>query len=276
MPTPRTRLATRRRALGYSQEQLAQVLDVTHSTVARWEQGHSTPLARHRRPLAELLELGMADLEQLILEGGEQATPRVLNEHPLPAVPEWLGLFAMAEQSAESDRTLELVVVPGLLQTRDYATALEAAHYVPVSDYEISRRVEARLARQAVLHREPNPLQLEVVLAEGALRELVGGPEVMAGQCDHLVTMARQANVELQVLPANGQVVSSICAFHLFTSPGSPAPYLACGSDLIGVNYHETRSAIDAYGALFAHLCSVALSPADTIRFIKTVKESHR
>ena len=98
---PRSQLASRRKALGFSQESLAEAMSVTTSTVSRWEQGVATPKARMRTPLAELLELTPVELDRL-LDVDSQQQLASLNGHDVPL---WLGHFASLEQAAGEVRS---------------------------------------------------------------------------------------------------------------------------------------------------------------------------
>jgi transcriptional regulator with XRE-family HTH domain len=267
---PRNRLAARRKARGFTQESLAHTLEVTTSTVAHWEQGTSTPMARHRRPLAGKLDVSLTELDRL-LDTTRGSAP---DGH---AVNGWLGHFASLEQGASQIRAFEPVVVPGLLQIRDYATAVESVNHVPVTDDEVSRRVEVRMARQRVLVRQPNPLELFAVLDESVLHRMTGGPVVMSAQLDHLADVAQWPNVDLRVVPLDGRVhCAAFGAFQLLTSPGSTAPYMACAEDLSGVRYHDAQHAVDAHAELFEHLSSVALAPAESLDLIHTAAKEIR
>jgi hypothetical protein len=106
--------------------------------------------------------------------------------------------FTEEEESASSVFVFENSVVPGLLQTREYAWAMFAAH-PGVSEADIESRVAGRMARQTVLDRETPP-SLRVVIDEMALHREVGGPEVMASQLEHMAAIAGRANVAVQVL----------------------------------------------------------------------------
>ncbi|WP_299529809.1 helix-turn-helix transcriptional regulator [uncultured Streptomyces sp.] len=115
------------------------------------------------------------------------------------------GLESMAEYVALEDiatalRTWQLAIVPGLLQTPDYARALAVGNGSWKDPDEIEPFVESRMARQARLGGD-NPLELWAVVHEGALRQLVGGQQVMREQLGHLIEMSRQPNVKLQVMP---------------------------------------------------------------------------
>ncbi len=108
--------------------------------------------------------------------------------------------FISLEAGARSARTVELSVVPGLLQTPEYARAVTRAALGGLPEPKVDALVDVRLARQAVLRADP-PLELSAVLDEAVLRRQIGGPGVMAEQLRHLVRVAGLPQVRLQVLP---------------------------------------------------------------------------
>src|SRR5262249_13958144 len=107
---------------------------------------------------------------------------------------EYIGL----EEAAILIRGYEVQLVPGLLQTEDYARAVTLLEYS--NPKEISRRVSLRMTRQAILAR-PEPTGLWVVLDEAALRRPLGGSSVMRAQLKHLIEMSQRDNVTIQVMP---------------------------------------------------------------------------
>jgi hypothetical protein len=239
---------------------------VAVASVAHWEQGRSTPLARHRRPLAEHLGVSLAELEAL-LDG--DVSP---NGHQVPA---WLGHLASLEQAAAQLWAFEATTIHGLCQTAGYATAVERADAVPKSDEAITRRVESRIARQAVLDRRPDPLELWVILDESTLQRVAGDSEVMGAQLDHLADLAERPNVTLQVLPFAAGVFA-FGSFTLFTTEGTDAPYMACVEDRAGPHYLDRPHELEAHTTLFRYLSGVALSPAETLDLIHAGKENLR
>jgi transcriptional regulator with XRE-family HTH domain len=107
--------------------------------------------------------------------------------------------FAAFEDVATALRNFENTLVPGLLQTEDYARAvlLVQPNTGPDKREEL---VTARLARQAILDRDEPPA-LWVVLDEAVLHREVGGVKVMADQLVHLADMADRPNITVQVIP---------------------------------------------------------------------------
>ncbi len=262
----RVQLAARRKVFGYSQEALAQELQVTTSAVSRWEQGTSTPKAIYRQPLARALQLSPVELERLLDVDG-RTIPGVNGQH----LPHWLGHYASLEQSASELRTFEPLVVPALLQTADYATAVERCNHQPVSADGIASRVEARLARQAVLERIPVPLMLMTVVDEAVLHRNYGSAQMMTDQLNHLLALAERPNVDIRIMPLSaGGYGAAFGAFQLLTSSGSARPFLACSEDLTGKHYHDGDDAVSAHHQLFDDLLHRSY---DSERSIETIKQ---
>lgn len=110
--------------------------------------------------------------------------------------------FRMDEGEADLERTLDTVIIPGLLQTPEYAEALalgDRTRWKGAWDADLG--VAERRDRQALLDREERPLRLHALIDEVTIHRLVGGPSVMAGQLDHLLEMGRRPNVTIQVIP---------------------------------------------------------------------------
>jgi hypothetical protein len=201
--------------------------------------------------------------------------PEPLNGH---AVPGWLGRLAGIEQATSTLAAWEPVAVHGLLQTADYALAIESADAIPKGDDAIAHRVHSRLSRQAALDRSPDPLGLSVILDESVLHRIAGDHRVMADQLDHLAVVAERPNVELRFLPLDaGRFSAAFGAFSLFTQPGATAPWLAVTEDRAGPHYHDADhhpQAVTAHVDVFDHLVAHSLDPSASLDLIRrTVKE---
>jgi hypothetical protein len=108
--------------------------------------------------------------------------------------------YAWMEGRAWKVEAFQDSVLPGLLQTPEYAREVLRAWDPSATPQWIERTLAARVARQQRLT-EQDPVQLSAVVGEGALRLSVGGPEVMRAQLKHLVDLAGGPGVELRVLP---------------------------------------------------------------------------
>ncbi|PZS14667.1 MAG: transcriptional regulator [Pseudonocardiales bacterium] len=117
------------------------------------------------------------------------------------AIPEYFDVYIGLEEAASHFSWYESELVPGLFQTEDYARAVIRADNPGVDDAEIERRVDVRLARQALLTRVTNPPMFDVVLNEAILHRPVGGEEAACGQLKRLVEVSELPTVSLRVIP---------------------------------------------------------------------------
>jgi transcriptional regulator with XRE-family HTH domain len=115
------------------------------------------------------------------------------------ATPPWFRSWIEHEENAATLRIWQMSVLSGLLQTADYARAILTVE-PGVTDDDVSARLTARLARQAILTRD-DPPPMWFLVDEAALRRCVGSAEVMAAQLAHLAGVARLPNVTIQVVP---------------------------------------------------------------------------
>ena len=208
----------------------------------------------------EALDRLLEPLQPVVLDGGH-------------IVPEWLVLFASLERAASRLQCFEPIVLPALLQTEAYAEAASRAGFRAQSDSDIAQQVALRIARQQVLERSPNPLDLACIVDESVLLRETEGPAVMANQLDHLVTMSNRPSIDLRILPLSSTShAASFGAFQLLTSPESNGgAFMACAEDLSGIRYLDSPAAVAAHTQLFEHLQNGAYSvdqSADLIRSI--------
>ncbi len=158
-------------------------------------------------------------------------------------------------------------VIPGLLQTEDYARAVVERSRKWQTDREIDSFVELRMVRQKALSRE-NPLHLWCVLDESALQREVGGKHVMKAQLERLLDVTVQnKNVAVQVLPfAYGAHAGVDGPFHLLHFPAGPP--VAVVEPMTTSLYLEEDSDIGRYETAFNHLRTEALDAEASQRYI--------
>lgn len=264
----RRRLIDRRDELGLTQEDLAEAIGISTRMIRNYEDGTKRPTGERRLRLAEALKLSGPELT-LALHDGDQS----VNGHPVPS---WLTHFASLEQAAGGIATFEPVVVPGLLQTAGYACAVEAHGPDPLPDDEVARKVENRIARQAVLGKPG--FHLAAVIDESVLHRVAGDRSVMADQLEHLASFAGHPAVDLRVLPLDAGVFSAAFgSFTLFNSPGSVLPFMAVTEDRARLHYLDHGNDIEVHVSLFVHLADAALPPDSSAKLIRFVaNKEHR
>jgi transcriptional regulator with XRE-family HTH domain len=183
-------------------------------------------------------------------------------------VPDWLRTFVGLEGLAEAEFIFEPMIVPGLLQTEDYATAITAETPRVRPDHG-ERVVNFRLARAERLTDPERPLRLHAVIGEAALRLAVGTPEIRRAQLEHLIQMARLPNVTIQVVrPEDG--------FHTATSGRFAvldfelAQPIACSELHDGAVYIQDQDQVRSYKLSAENLQRVALGPEKSVALLRT------
>ena len=173
------------------------------------------------------------------------------------------------EQAATTVRQFELALVPGLLQTSDYARTLVAALEPTTPPEVLENLVAARMVRQQVLTR-PDPLELQVILSQAVLRCPVGGRRVWRGQLERLVETTGEPNLTVQVLPfAAGPHPGMEGAFTILTL-SELAFDVGYVEGPAGSIYLESQNDVRRCTMRFAVLSSLALSPSASIELIST------
>lgn len=176
--------------------------------------------------------------------------------------------FISLESEASQARTLETTVVPGLLQTPDYARAVTRAALSDLPQRQIDALVDVRVARQEVL-RGDSPLTVWAVLDEAVLRRGVGSSALMAAQLRHLIREAQLPHVRLQVLPFSAGVHIGITGpFVIFSFPLIADLDVVVLDHLTSSLYLERKEDLRAYSEAFDTLRGHALSCEESLTFI--------
>lgn len=180
---------------GVGVRELARRLGTTHSKLSRYENGQS--IASSEFVASTLTALGAPEAERervLDLARGRQWTNWLAPN--APGLHQELTTLIEFERSANHIVEVSAMVMPGLLQTSDYARAVMAD--LPSADLET--RVTLRVGRREVLNAKSAP-RLESLIMEAALRTRIGGKPVMAEQLRHLCKMAEKPNITVRVVP---------------------------------------------------------------------------
>ncbi|WP_369245663.1 helix-turn-helix domain-containing protein [Streptomyces sp. R41] len=196
----RLRIALRkaREATGQSQGQAAHALDWSLSKIMRIEQGVVSLSVTDLRALLQQYEVTdpqlSAELEEAARGSKGASWWAEYNDIMGPGFSQYLGY----ESAAASIRTYNPIVVPGFLQTDEYAMALLAPR---VDEARARRIVELRTARQERALEGDEPPWTFFVVDEAALHRQIGGPRVQRAQLQHLIDLSERPKVSLQVLP---------------------------------------------------------------------------
>lgn len=201
---------------GWSQAELATALRYSNALVSQIEQEHKPPSAEFAARCDEVFDTPatFADMQELVAR---------------EAWPSYFAPVIDSETRAAQVHEWEQRVVPGLLQTEDYARAVIKAGQPRISQDDLERKVAARLERQAIFAREAGRPMYWVVVHEGILRHVIGSPEIMRAQLDRLIEAADSPDIIIQLLP-----------YSAHDHPGTDGPILVFDfTDLPSSGYTE-------------------------------------
>ncbi|MEU3185350.1 helix-turn-helix transcriptional regulator [Streptomyces sp. NPDC006923] len=241
---------------GLTQQELAEAVGYSSEQVASIEQG--------RRPAKS----AFTEAAETALNAG--GTLAVLQDDvDLAKLPAFFQDFALIETEAVSRYDFDPLLIPGLLQTEDYARALFSGHCPSLSEEIIEQHLDARLSRQKLLTRAPM-VETCFIIGESALTSTVGDTEVMKAQLLHLLAQGSMRNIEIQVMPSD-------CGFH----PGLGGPMVILETlEHRRVGYIESQDVgvvitdaanVSAFGLRYGKLRTQALNAAESARLIQRV-----
>ncbi|KPH98658.1 hypothetical protein OK074_6223 [Actinobacteria bacterium OK074] len=266
-----------RDAASKTQQQAADVISATNSKIVKMERGW-VPMRdpdiralcefyglEDRKAVARLLDIARLDRERRKAKGWWQESPH----------PGTLSEYIALEDAASRIRTWQLSLIPGLFQTAEYARSVTVTEGVGVWEDpdEIERLVGIRMRRQERL-RDERPLQVYAVIWEAALRQLIGGPETMRVQLEHLLEVAEYPNVRLQVLPfrAGGHPCIS-GPFTVISFAETEAVDVVHADAIASTVWVENEAESAAYGAFFERTARLSLAPHDSVSLIDTIRQ---
>ena len=202
--------------------------------------------------------------------------------HDYFEIPEWFELFLGMEAAASHLRRYEAEVIPGLVQSRKYASAIIGMGFVGESPTReaVENEVSLRMRRQHLLVRkDPKAPQLDIILSESALHRGFSS-EVMFDQLSYLLTLNDRPNITIRVIPLTAGVHKAIHGpfvildFPRETPAREPEPTTIYREQPTGALYLEKPSEVTVYEAIWSHLGTLALDQAGSSHLIKQrVKE---
>ena len=264
----------RRIIVGAQLRRLREGADVTRSAAGYHIRGSESKISRME---SGKVGFKLRDVEDLLTLYGEHDAGR--RDHLLglakrgnepgwwqrsgEAVPEWFSEYVGLEAAAVRIQTYELLFVPGLLQTEDYARAIVTRGRAETAGPLAEERVRVRMSRQRLLAR-PDAPRLWAVVDESVLHRPIGGPKVLAGQLDHLAEMSRRPNISLQVVPNALSGYSGEAAFTMLRFAEPDVPDITYIEGLTGALYLDRLGEVEEYTRVMDQLTIDAYSPDET------------
>jgi transcriptional regulator with XRE-family HTH domain len=192
-------------------------------------------------------------------------------------LPDWFESYLGFESEACRISTFQPQVIPGLLQTEEYAAAVLGAHPQQMTPDEVEWAVALRRARQTMLTNASEPIHLDAVIGEGALRQMIGGADVTRDQLQWLVEQAQLPNITLRALQFDAGAHPALHgAFTVLEFPDSADPRIVYLDNLTDGLYLESLREVGLYRLGYKQLRDIALQPDETVILIARLIEEIR
>jgi transcriptional regulator with XRE-family HTH domain len=253
-----------REEAGLTMEQVAEQLKWPDSKISRIENAQTLLSTRDVRKLVEMYNVDEVLRDELLRIARDARKKGWWHNYAdLPIVS-----LAGLEAETHSMIMYSAQLVPGLLQTEDYARSVCQALRPDLSDEDIQRRVEFRRNRQSILT-DRDPPELWIILDEAVLRRLVGGIATMKAQLDRLIELTNYPKITMQVVPfeagAHAGMDGSFLIIRFPEIAGADVVYLEHPTADI---YLEQPENIHRFTLLFDHLKTSSLNPAESVSFM--------
>ncbi|MDX3098387.1 helix-turn-helix transcriptional regulator [Streptomyces sp. ME01-24h] len=266
------RLHDLREKAGYSYEQAARALDVTHATVRRMEKAEVGLRIPYVEKLLALYGVDAAEAATFVDLARQGNRPGWWHRYR-DVLPSWFSAFVSLEGEAAIIRAYEPHYVPGLLQTEDYARAVLRAGRPGARPEELERLVALRRERQTLIDRPDAPL-LWVVMDETVLRRPIGSPQVMRAQLDRLAQACELPQVRLQIMPFDaGPHPAMYGPFHIFRFQIRELPDVVFTESLVGAAYLDDVDDVSAFLEALDRMCAQAAPAHSTAAILDGIRK---
>lgn len=257
---------------GLTGDQVASELGWSVSKVSRLEHGKITFKLEEVESLLALYEVQPPQRDELLALARETRRKSWL-ETESANLPSRFATHVSMEAEARTIWNWEPHIVPGLLQTEDYARSIFEGWrtVVTMSPAEVQRRVDIRLARQERLFRNPPPA-LTVVLDESVLTRLIGNAAVMHGQLRHLLECAQKPGIEVRIQPLSAYhpvLIGSFTHLHFTDSEAEASDDVVIVEHLTRNYYIEDEDDTYQYRLSFERLVAESLSAQESREMIQ-------
>ncbi|WP_454196148.1 helix-turn-helix domain-containing protein [Nocardia sp. Marseille-Q1738] len=283
---PRRMLGRQLRALrisaGISAEFARDAIGVSKQTLWRMETGQLVRL--HPLLIERLCKLYGASDEQtaVLLALTEETKHTEWWYHYDDAIPKGFSHYVGLEAAARRVFSYQTTLLPGLLQTNEYRRALIWVDYPMMPGPEVERRIEVFTRRKARLDSDSEPLSLNAIIDESALRRPIGGPSVMGDQVAHLARVSEHPNISVLVVPLESEAYPGLRVgpFVMLEFPKHPTAHLTeppiiYMQGFTGDLYLEKPEEVRGYRQAWADIQRSALDEAHSRSLLRKIAKEY-
>ncbi|MBA2807079.1 helix-turn-helix domain-containing protein [Streptomyces sp. KM273126] len=262
-----------------SQDAVARELGWSESKLSRIESGRLGINDADLRALLDLYKVKDRGLRAYVVDLRRRGNVRGWETDIRSVVSATYADYIGYESDASDTYNAQTTLIPGLLQTYDYAAAVFSQHAPEMSEEVKNERLAIRDRRQQAFNR-PNPLVFWGIISESVFRHAIGGPDVMAAQLEHLLTLTKEypGTINIHVLPESSESHAALFGpFVILSFPEQWEPDIVYLEGLTGTRFLEEPGEVRAYSRLFNRLMmSESLRGADSLKLIESHLKNYR
>ena len=274
----RLELKQARQEAGLTQELVAEQMDWSLSKLIRIETGAVGISMNDLTALLRLYNVKDPKRVRALVAQGKEARKQTWWSKYRAALPPTSFQYIEYETSASIIRSYEALIIPGLLQTEDYAYAVSRLYRLNPTDRQIRTRVEVRMKRQELLLSRPNPPLLFFIIDEAVIHRLIGAEELRQAQLEKLVRMADRPQVTIEIVPFSVGLHRGMAEnFHILEFGGTAdndVLYFESAHDAIFS--HDTTDELTMYRDLFEDLREMSLGPTESLTYVSNLSKENR
>ncbi|MQA25032.1 MAG: helix-turn-helix domain-containing protein [Micromonosporaceae bacterium] len=262
---------------GYTIEAAANKMEISRAKYGRIEHGMVSVRSLDVKQMCEIFGASKK-LTDALMEVARKTRQKGWWHSFRNVMPETFDMYVGLETAAKELLQYDTELVPGLLQTEDYTTALIHADRPDLEEAVVEHRVALRQKRQRLLRRvDPPALEITAVLSEGILRRPVGGGQVMARQLAQLNKLGRLPNVSIRVIPFSAGLHLGVLSrsFEILRFLDATEPTTIHLDGYSGDLYLERPDGVARYEAAFADILSRSLDEKGSRDLIARAAEEY-
>ena len=248
---------------GLTTRDLGDRIERNQGEISRWETGERAPKPEHVAQVLTALGITGRTYDEIMSLAHDIGAPLWVATS-LPAQRQQLAAFVEMEQSAALVTEVSPMLIPGLLQTRDYAHAIMAD--AGLASDEAVTRVTIRMGRRDAITRA-DPINFIAFIGETAIHQIIGDEKVMAEQFRHLLEIAQAPTVSVRMLPFDSGWHPGLEAPFIFIQPANMTPVVHVELRRSSTFLHE-EDVVSAYKQALVAIDAVALTPEASARLI--------
>ncbi|MGH3827302.1 MAG: helix-turn-helix domain-containing protein [Pseudonocardiaceae bacterium] len=258
-----TRLRRLREAAEISRAEAGFAIRGSESKISRLELGRVSFKARDVTDLLTMYGVSDPEKREVFLEMVARSNEPGWWHRYTDLLADWFQDYLGLEESTSRIQEWEQQLVPGLLQTEDYAKAITNHGWSTMPSQDAPRQLAVRMRRQQLLDRPQSP-KLWAIIDESVLHRPIGGRRVLLAQLEHLLELTKRSNITLQVLPYQFSGYAAESSFTTLRFAEPELPDVVYIEHLSGALYLDKRADTELYSRVFDRLTVDAHTPDHT------------